>query len=132
MTSEHQRSFFRWLQRLGLEFWLPLPLLGVCFWVGGGLLTSQVLSRPYGTENTLQADVQLEVSLSVSVSLIRAVVNQDEASTLVEVKTVDSALKQLEFEFPVTELSQVEAAIAQELGLSIEEVRRLVRYEIVD
>jgi hypothetical protein len=132
MIPAHQQPFLRWLQRLGLEFWLPLPLLGVCFWVGGGLLTSQVLSRPYGTENTLQADVQLEVSLSVSVSLIRAVVNQDEASTLVEVKTVNSALKQLEFEFPVTELSQVEAAIAQELGLSVEDVRRLVRYEIVD
>ncbi|NJN92550.1 MAG: hypothetical protein HC840_21270 [Leptolyngbyaceae cyanobacterium RM2_2_4] len=132
MIPAHQQPFLRWLQRLGLAFWLPLPLLGACFWVGGGLLTSQVLSRPYGTENALQADVQLEVSLSVSVSLIRAVVNQDEASTLVEVKTVDSALKQLEFEFPVTELSQVEAAIAQELGLSIEEVRRLVRYEIVE
>jgi hypothetical protein len=132
MIPAHQQSFLPWLRRLGLEFWLPLPLLGVCFWVGGGLLTSQVLSRPYGTKNTLQADVQLEVSLSASVSLIRAVVDQDEASTLVEVQTVDSALKQLEFEFPVTELSQVEAAIAQELGLSIEDVRRLVRYEIVD
>lgn len=132
MTPVPPQSFLRWLQTLGLEFWLPLPLLGICFWVGGGLLTNQVLSRPYGTENTLQADVQLEVSLSVNVSLIRAVVNQDEASTLVEVKTVNSALKQLEFEFPVTELSRVEAAIAQELGLSIEDVRRLVRYEIVD
>lgn len=132
MAPGRQKSFRQWLQTLGLEFWLPLPLLGICFWVGGGLLTNQVLSRSYGTENTLQADVQLEVSLSVNVSLIRAVVNQDEASTLVEVKTIDSALRQLEFEFPVTELSQVEKAIAQELGLSIEDVRRLVRYEILD
>jgi hypothetical protein len=126
------RRAFHWLQTLGLEFWLPLPLLGISFWVGGGLLTNQVLSRPYGTDNTLRADEQLEVALRVNVSLIRAIVNQDEASTRVEVQAANSALKQIEFEFQVTELGQVEAAIAQELGISIEDVRRLVRYEIVD
>lgn len=39
----------RWLQvlyRLGLEFWLPLPLLGLGFWTGGGLVSDQVLSHP--------------------------------------------------------------------------------------
>lgn len=38
----------RWLQvlyRLGLEFWLPLPLLGLGFWTGGGLVSDQVLSH---------------------------------------------------------------------------------------
>jgi hypothetical protein len=39
-------------------------------------------------------------------------------------------LTSLEFQFPVTEFGQVEAAISQELGLSIEEVRKLVRYRV--
>lgn len=123
----------RWLQKLhslGLEFWLPLPLLGIAFWVGGGILTDKVLSRPYGTVNKLQADTQLEVQLSVTVLVIKAEIKKSEGFTRVQVKTTDSALKKLEFEFPVTELSGVEAKIAQELKLSREDVRKLVRYQV--
>lgn len=123
----------RWLQKLhslGLEFWLPLPLLGIAFWVGGGILTDKVLSRPYGTVDKLQADTQLEVQLSVTVLVIKAEIKKSEGFTRVQVKTTDSALKKLEFEFPVTELSGVEAKIAQELKLSREDVRKLVRYQV--
>ncbi|MBD1833596.1 hypothetical protein H6F61_13120 [Cyanobacteria bacterium FACHB-472] len=123
----------RWLQKLhslGLEFWLPLPLLGIAFWVGGGILTDKVLSRPYGTVDKLQADTQLEVQLSVTVLVIKADIKKSEGFTRVQVKTTDSALKKLEFEFPVTELSGVEAKIAQELKLSREDVRKLVRYQV--
>lgn len=123
----------RWLQKLhslGLEFWLPLPLLGIAFWVGGGILTDKVLSRPYGTVDKLQADTQLEVQLSVTVLVIKAQIKKNEGFTRVQVKTTDSALKKLEFEFPVTDLSGVEAMIAQELKLSREDVRKLVRYQV--
>ncbi|MBD1932229.1 MULTISPECIES: hypothetical protein [Cyanophyceae] len=123
----------RWLQKLhslGLEFWLPLPLLGIAFWVGGGILTDKVLSRPYGTVDKLQADTQLEVQLSVTVLVIKAEIKKSEGFTRVQVKTTDSALKKLEFEFPVTDLSGVEAMIAQELKLSREDVRKLVRYQV--
>jgi hypothetical protein len=123
----------RWLQKLhslGLEFWLPLPLLGIAFWVGGGILTDKVLSRPYGTVDKLQADTQLEVQLSVTVLVIKAEIRKSEGFTRVQVKTTDSALKKLEFEFPVTDLSGVEAMIAQELKLSREDVRKLVRYQV--
>ena len=123
----------RWLQKLhslGLEFWLPLPLLGIAFWVAGGILTDKVLSRPYGTVDKLQADTQLEVQLSVTVLVIKAEIKKSEGFTRVQVKTTDSALKKLEFEFPVTDLSGVEAMIAQELKLSREDVRKLVRYQV--
>ncbi|MBD1892099.1 hypothetical protein [Coleofasciculus sp. FACHB-SPT9] len=123
----------RWLQRLhflGLEFWLPLPLLGIIFWVGGGLVTDQALSRSYDTVDKLQADTQLEVQLSVTLLVIKAEIDKEQGFTKVQVKTTDSTLKKLEFEFPVTEFSQVEAAIAQELGLSAENVRTLVRYQL--
>ena len=51
---------------------------------------------------------------------------------LLKVKANDSELKKLEFEFPTTEFEQVEKAIALELSLHPEDVRRLARYQIED
>jgi hypothetical protein len=126
-------SLPRWLQflrPLWLEFWLPLPLLGIIFWFGGNAVTSQVLSRPYSTVSKLQADTQQEVQLSLTVLVIKAEIEKNEGLTSVEVKTADPELTRLKFEFPVTEVSQVEAMIAQKLGLSREDVKKLVRYQV--
>jgi cell division protein FtsX len=123
----------RWQQLLHsslLEFWLPLPLLGVLFWFSGNLMAEQILSRSYDSVNKLQADNQLDVKLSMTVVFIQAEIDKTKGVTLVAIKTTDSSLKKLEFEFPNTNISQVETAIAQELGMSIENVRKLVRYQI--
>lgn len=125
----------QWLQTLyslGLEFWLPLPLLGLAFWIGGGLLTDRMLSRSYDPVVQLQADTQLEGQPAKTVLSINVEIKRRKGFSNVKVKTANSALKELEFEFPVTEFSQVEAAISQELGLSPHHVRRLVRYQIAD
>lgn len=121
-----------WLQGLGLEFWLPLPLLAVLFWLSCSLISAQVLSRPYGAKDKLQADTQLEVHVSANVSMIQAVIDRTEGVTQVEVQTIESSLRKLEFIFPLTDTNEVETTIAQELGLSRQQVRSLVRYEIVD
>lgn len=121
--------WFQTLSSLGLEFWLPLPLLGLVFWVGGGLLTDRMLSRSYDPAFPLQADTQLERQPSKTVLSIKVEINKPQAFSNVKVKIANSALKELEFEFPVTEFNQVEAAISQELGLSPKHVRKLVRYE---
>ncbi len=123
----------RWwqaLRPLWLEFWLPLPLLGIIFWLGGSFVTNQVLSRPYSTVTKLQADTQQQVQLSVTVLVIKAQIERSEGLTKVEVKTADPELKKLEFEFPVTQVNQVEAMVAQKLRLPREDVRKLVRYQI--
>jgi cell division protein FtsX len=123
----------RWwqaLRPLWLEFWLPLPLLGIIFWLGGNFVTNQVLSRPYSTVTKLQADTQQQVQLSVTVLVIKAQIERSEGLTKVEVKTADPELKKLEFEFPVTQVNQVEAMVAQKLRLPREDVRKLVRYQI--
>ena len=123
----------RWLQTLRpllLEFWLPLPLLGIIFWLGGNFVNSQVLSRSYSTVTKLKADTQQQVQLPVTVLVIQAQIERSEGITKVAVKTADPELKKLEFEFPVTQVSQVETLIAQKLGLSREDVRKLVRYQI--
>jgi len=125
-------SLPRWLQlpTLGLEIWLPLTLLLIAFGVGGEPLTNQVLSRSYGTVDKLQADTKLEVKLALPVLFINAEIDKEQGFTTVDVKTTDSELKKLEFQLPVTEFSLVEAAIAQKLQLSPENVRRLVRYQV--
>ena len=120
------------LHSLGLEFWLPLPLLGLVFWVGGGLVSDRMLSRSYGTATQLQANTQMEGQPSKTVLSIKVEINRRQGFSKVKVHTANSALKELEFEFPVTEFSQVEAAIGQELGLSPKHVRYLVRYHIED
>lgn len=118
------------LNSLGLELWLSLPLLGLTFWLGTSLVTNQVLSLPYTTTAQLQTKEQLPVQIAFNVLAIEAEIKPEEGFTKVEVETTNSAIKELKFEFPVTELSQAEAAIAQELKLSPEKVRGLIRYRI--
>ena len=123
----------RWLQALrslGLEFWLPLPLLGLVFWVGSGLVTEQMLSRSYKTKDRLQTNTRLKRQPAKTVLSIEVEIKKHQGFSKVNVKTANSALKELEFEFPVTEFSQIEAAIGQELGLSRDRVRKLVHYQI--
>ena len=125
----------RWLQALhslGLEFWLPLPLLGLCFWVGGGLMTDQILSRFYSTANHFQANQEMEVQRSKTVISITVEIYRVQGFSRVKVKTANSALKELEYEFPVVSISQIEAAIGQELGLSPVYVKKLARYRMTE
>ncbi len=124
----------RWLQALrflGLEFWLLLPFLGLVFWSAGGLVTDQLLSRGYKAATRLEANPQPEAP-SKTVRAIKAEIRGYGSLSIVTVKTADSARKELEFEFVATDLGQVEAGIAQKLGLSVQQVRKLVRYRMQD
>lgn len=122
----------RWLQASGAEFWLPLPFVATAFWFGSSFLMAQELRQPQRVENKLQADTQLEATVSVDILLINAVINRQQEMTLVEVETAEPILKRLELELLLTDPNQIEAAVAQELGLSRQDVRQLVRYEIVE
>ncbi|MCC5643984.1 hypothetical protein LC607_13710 [Nostoc sp. CHAB 5824] len=125
----------RWLQfliNLGLEFWLPIPLIGLFFWLSTGLLTHQVLSYTYGTTAQIHANSknQIQFSASLAVMSIEAVIHRREKLTEIKVYTADSVLKQMEFEFPVTEFTQVDAAITQTLKLPVTAIKQLIRYRI--
>ncbi|MDI9634939.1 hypothetical protein QQ054_02375 [Oscillatoria amoena NRMC-F 0135] len=126
------RSLKRSWLLASLEFCLPLPLLGLGFWMGSGWVAHQVLSYNYQTAQQLKADPEEVLNLAIDVTIvsIEAEINRRENFTEVQVNTADTTLKELRFEFPVTEVEAVEAAIIQELGLSPEAVQRLVRYRI--
>lgn len=117
--------------KLGLEFWLPLLLLGLAFWVGGGLVMDALLSQPSYREKHLTVDTRSAKQRKTVVLAITAKIDLRQGVSRVAVKTASKTLKQLEFEFPVTEFSQVEAAISYELGLPVEDVRKLVQYQII-
>lgn len=125
----------RWLNslsQLGLEFWLPLPLVAVGIWGGSQWLDRWMLSQTYATTTQLDAQQQKQVSITMTLNVlsIDAEIDRHGKSTEVTVQTAGSALKQLEFEYPVTEFVQVEQAIAQELNLPPNTIRGLIRYRI--
>lgn len=120
------------LQSSGVEFWLPLPLVAIAFWLGSSFMKAQELNRPYIIQTKLQADTQFEAKVSVNVLLINAIINRKQEMTQVEVETTELLVKRLELELPMTDTNQIEEALAQELQLSRQEIRQLVRYEIVN
>jgi len=128
-----------WLQNMGLRFWLPLPLmtllLALLLWLSCSLIIDPVLSRSRATKDKLQSDAHLDIHMTLDVTRIEAIIDQSDPSAQVaqvEVQTAESALKKLEFEFPIAEISEVEEAIAQTLEISPQDVRNLIRYEIVN
>ena len=64
--------------------------------------------------------------------LINAVINRNQNITQVKVETAESVLKRMELELATADPGQIEAAIATELQLSRQDVRQLVRYEIIE
>ncbi len=126
------RCFLQLLHRAGWEFWLPLPLIAVLFWVAGDYMAVQVLSRPYDSVSKLQADRESGTKLSVTIATMNAEIDRRRGRTIIFVKTLNSSLRSLRYEFPVVQASQVETAIAQELKMPVEAVRKLISYRIVD
>lgn len=122
----------RWLRASGAEFWLPLPLVAMVFWLGSNVLTAQELQRSQPSATKLQADTQLKAVVSVNILLINAVINRNQNMTQVKVETAESIVKRIELELATTDPEQVEKAIARGLQLSRQEVRQLVRYEIIE
>jgi len=120
----------RWLQflfSLGLEFWLPLPLLGLGFWGLSSVITEQILSHFNPIKHTVSVNTQQEVLFAENkIRSIQLEINERQGISKVTVKLTASALKELEFQFPVTELTQIEVALSQELGLSPQEIRKLI------
>jgi hypothetical protein len=120
------------LSSLWLEFWLPLPLLGLIFWLGGSAMMDGILSRPFTTANTLKllADPPNQINLSLASLSITATIDKPEGVTKVEIISIAPA-KKVKFVLPITETEEIETAIAQKVGLSRQDVRKLTRYVVI-
>ncbi len=115
-----------------LEFGLPLLLITVGLWYGSQWLNHQVLSQTYATATQLSAGPQQQIKLNLTFTVlsIDAEVDRRAGNTEVTIQTAGSPLKELEFEYPMTQFAALEQAIAQDLNLSAEIIRTLIRYRL--
>jgi hypothetical protein len=123
---------FRRLLTLSLTFWIPLGILGAGLWLMSGWFTAQVYSQttpPAERIDTTSLE-QITLSFSVTILSIDADIDRRSRSTEVDIRTAGSSLQELEFEYPFISYSEIEQAIAQDTGLTAEQIRSLIRYRI--
>ncbi|MDJ0572817.1 MAG: hypothetical protein QNJ53_27770 [Pleurocapsa sp. MO_192.B19] len=114
---------------LRLEFWLPLPLLGLAFWFFSSIVTEHSLNQ--GDRSIESFNITPEQSEAANnILLIKVTLDRDRNISQVKVKQITQVYQQQEFELATTELERVETAISQKLNLPPEKVRQLLRYQI--
>ena len=127
-----QITLFPVLRTLGVVFWLSLPLIGLSFWLGSSFIGEQILSRSYDHKKYLQADSQMAWQMKKKIMAIEVETLPHKGISFVSIKTNHSTLKTMIFEFAIVEPRKLEAKLSQELGLSQERVKELIRYQAVD
>jgi hypothetical protein len=125
----HKPLRVQFLKFLGLEFWLPLPLLGLGFWLLSGWFASQQLNLPTANIRELQIDRDAR-SPTQQILSIKAIVDRDRGTSQIKVKQANSIYQTQAFALPTTQSEKIEAFLSQQLKLSNEEVRQLVRYQV--
>lgn len=107
-----------------------LPLLGLLVWLSTDWLTVRVLNQPHHSVTQLEANTypKTQLSLLLDISAIQAKVDRRTNLTEVTLTVTHPTLEEMEFKLPLSDVTQIEMALAQELGLSQESVRQLIRY----
>jgi hypothetical protein len=113
----------------GLEFWLPLPLLGLLFWGVGGALTQGYLqySRRAVPPLAIARSRAQEAGVLTGKATIRA-----NRLTEIEVIVLEPAPRLLTFYWALTDPLQIEAALARYFNQSPEAVQGWLRFELLD
>ncbi|MEM9923219.1 MAG: hypothetical protein AAF915_05605 [Cyanobacteria bacterium P01_D01_bin.50] len=121
-------QWLQFLKSLGIEFWLPLPLLGLSFWFIGGWLTEHTLIRSSGSEIELQA-IQPKTSpaYNYGIASIKVNIYPQKGISVVKIKKLSRTYTQSEIRLTTTHIPHLEAAIARELGLSRSQVKKMMR-----
>jgi hypothetical protein len=120
-------QWLRFLGSLGVEFWLPLPLIGLFFWLIIQFITAQNLRLSNYSDRKLEVN-QNQPSPSGQILSIKVIVDRPSNSSQVQVQQTTSIIQKQEFKIPITELARLEIAIAKKLNLSVEQVRELIYY----
>ncbi|NHC34682.1 hypothetical protein [Scytonema millei] len=80
----------------------------------------------------LQSGTQIQGQFKFNIQGVLAQIDKRQGMTKVEIVTIDSAMKNLELEFPVTDIERLKDTIAEELGLSRQEIIMLVSYRVIN
>lgn len=124
-----QNKWWQFLHSLGLEFWLPLPLLGLAFMLVSGLVTQQSLDRDDRAIESFQVTPD-RAQPANKILYVKVIVDRERDISLVRVKRATQVYQKQEFELATTEMERVSTAISKKLGLSPERVRQLLRYQV--
>lgn len=118
--------------KLGLEFWVPLPLIAGLFWLGSAWFNHQAFGQTDSSPTQLIVTAEQPVTLSLvfGIATIDAEIDPQLRTTEVSIQTSGGSLQELEFEYPLVDYADIEQAIAQELGLPRTTIRSIIRYRI--
>jgi len=118
-------QWLKFLKSLGIEFWLPLPLLGLSFWFVGGLLTEKILSRSGNDDAVNLQAIQPEYKYGTE---IKVILYTNKGYSLVKIESLSRTYTESRMVLKTTDRSLIEEAIAAELEMSREKVRTITRY----
>ena len=139
MTSRNlSPGWLKFIKSLGIEFWLPLPLLGLSFWFVGGWLTEHTLSRP--AKNLAQLKTTqpktTQPDYGKKITLIKVEIYPPQGSqpgfSLVTVRKAENKITtrytKSELILNTTHIPSVEAEISRKFGISRERLKKKLRY----
>ena len=92
----------------------------------------KILHRSYQTPRYFIAHVQPENSVRSRISSIKVKIDGESGISIAEVMSDDPNLLEREFKFTLTTPQDIEAAIAQELEIPLQEVRSLIYYKLLN
>lgn len=78
----------------------------------------------------IQRNQQIKLNIPLDLMAIKATVEKQQGYSFVEVMIFNHALKKLDFELPIVEINMLESMMTQLFNLSVEDVRKLVSYQV--
>lgn len=122
-----------WLSNFkSLLIWSSLLAMALAFWTAGQLIILRVVGRIYQTPRYFITDTQPKGGFRQAVAAIQVEIFNESSTAEAEVVFNDQELEARQLQFALTEPDDIEQAIAQELGLSLQEVSNLVHYKVSD
>ncbi len=115
----------KFLKLLGIEYWVPLPILGLSFWCVGGWITEKTLTSSDKNPVQLQAN---QPDYGFGIASIKVEIYPEKGISLVKIKKLSRTYTESEMILTTTHIPDLEAAIANELRLSRQKVRKMMRY----
>ncbi|TVQ07380.1 MAG: hypothetical protein EA368_14330 [Leptolyngbya sp. DLM2.Bin27] len=120
----------RLITHSGLEFWLPLGLLGGGLWLAGWAWSQHYLEVSRRTIEPLVLAPSAAVE-NTGILSINATIHRDRPFTRVEVIVIQPVPRTLDFYLTLQSPSAIEAEMARRLKVPEDAIRRLIRYENV-
>ncbi|BAZ09415.1 hypothetical protein NIES4071_12230 [Calothrix sp. NIES-4071] len=129
-------KLFKKLRATLFELWLPIPLFAVACWGLSGIVMYVVLNRSLLAPKYLIVEPKAKLPtqiivaalpLKVAPSAIFVEVDKNKGISRVKVKTKNTPMTEVVYEFPTTDENQLLSEISKALGMSREDTKNLIK-----